>query len=1014
MVRKLVQLGGALALVFVMPALAFAQLQSGSILVKAIDDQGSSVPGATVTLTSPVLPASLLGVTDSTGVYSFPSLAIGTYTVKVALKGFQTVIRENVVVIQNQTASVDMTMKVSALSEEVTVKGEPPVVDSRRVNVAVNLDAKLLETTPGGKDIWSILESKVPGIVFDTPDVGGNQAGLQRGFTARGTANNQNTQYLNGVNVGDPAAIGFSMNYYDPSAFANIQVSSGAQDISVGTPGVFVNMVTKSGTNRLNGQFLETYQGKDTQWDNIDGNLKSKGFRPEANAVDYITNTNGQAGGPLIHNKLFYFGSVNFQPTHVNVPGFPPVVPAQIPTLLANTSIQDTTDILTGEAKITYQATATNRFESYVQKQRYDKPNRDIRPSVTQDSNTKELDTDVTFQGLWNWVLSDRMFLVTNVNYNNVHFPLSQKTNLQPINDNFSGIQLRNATATNNMFRRRYSATSNWQYYLPNFLKGRHEFKIGFDNSYTPEDVTTTRVDDLSLQWRSQQISASQPAGPVSVTINNTPTLVRAAVNNTALFGQDAFSFKRLTAIAGIRWERVEGSIPAQTHGESQYFPNGTVINGLNVTLNTGGTLTSYTVQDRFAAVHDAPLWKNWAPRFSATYDLFGTGRTAVKFSAGKYLYQIGTGTPGPNPNGGINQRYAWIDLNNDLNFQRGNAVWDGTKYVGGEFGTLQNTSIPNPNPFDKSIGRTSQNEVTVGLDHELFPAILTTATFIHRREHDVRGTVDQNLSDWDRIYSKVPVRDQGPDGKTDTTDDQTIMVYSLNRRLDGTLETTATKTVNDDRLATHYNGVELTVNKRYSNGWTVLGGYTYSHTHVDLTSLANPNAAYVNASGEGGGRRHNFKISGSYTFPYHILFGANYQLQSGLPITRTFTVGACSATVLSNCVNQGTLTVNAVPRGSIWLEPLGQFSLRAGRLFKFGTNSIEIDMDVYNLTNANTVYAVRTGSTTSNVIDYTQPNRPVVTIPQFKSPTGVLGPRIIRFGITYVFGTGGAGGSSK
>ena len=83
--------------------------------------------------------------------------------------------------------------------------------------MATNLDAMLLDTTPGGKDIWSILEYKIPGLVFDTPDVGGNQAGLQRGFTSRGTPNSQNVQLVNGVNVGDPAAIGFSMNYYEPA-----------------------------------------------------------------------------------------------------------------------------------------------------------------------------------------------------------------------------------------------------------------------------------------------------------------------------------------------------------------------------------------------------------------------------------------------------------------------------------------------------------------------------------------------------------------------------------------------------------------------------------------------------------------------------------------------------------------------------------------------------------------------------------------------------------------------------
>ena len=64
-------------------------------------------------------------------------------------------------------------------------------------------------------------------------------------------------------------------------------------------------------------------------------------------------------------------------------------------------------------------------------------------------------------------------------------------------------------------------------------------------------------------------------------------------MTNTALYAQDSYLRRqRLTVIAGIRWERVEGYIPPQSHASSQYFPSGTTISGLNVTLNTGGTLT--------------------------------------------------------------------------------------------------------------------------------------------------------------------------------------------------------------------------------------------------------------------------------------------------------------------------------------------------------------------------------------------------------------------------------------
>jgi hypothetical protein len=982
---------------------ATAQVQTGSLRIKAVDEQGGVVPGVSVTITSPVMPRPLTGTTDADGVYQVPGLTVGIYTVKTTLQGFQTVNRENVVVRQGQTVMVDVAMKVSALSEEVTVRGESAVVDTRSANVNVNLDKNLLENTPGGKDIWNILEYKVPGLVFDVPDVGGNQAGLQRAFTARGTPNSQNTQLLNGVNVGDPAAIGFSMNYYDPSSFENILVSSGAQDISVGTSGVVINMVTKSGTNRFNGQVLQTYQGEKTQTDNIDDTLKQAGFRPNANAVDYITNTNVQAGGPLVKNKLFFFGSFNHQPTHVNVPGFPAVSP--VPVLLADTSDQDTTDITTATARLSYQL-SSHRFDFYGSRQRYDKPNRGADSDVTQDSASKEYDIDNVAQGLWNWVLSDRLFANTNVSFNNVDFPLLQKTSQQPLEDLASDVQLRNRTSSVRMLRRRLEVQSLWQYYLPQFTGGRHEFKAGFNNSYTPEDVDTERVEDLTLRYRSFQTASNQPAGPVDVTIFNTPFTVKRAVMNTAFFAQDTYSIGRLTAIAGVRWERVEGFLPEQTRGSSQYFPTGLVINGLNVNLNTGGRVTQYVVPDRFAEVRNAPLWKNWAPRFAGTYDLSGNGKTVVKASWGKYLDQIGTGTPGPNPNGTVSQRYTWIDSNGDLQFQSGNATWDGTKYVGGEFGPLVNngTTIPNPNPFDSARRRTYRNEFTTGIDHEVFQGVRASATYIRKRERDPVGTVDLSLDLWDTAYEQRPVIDPGRDGVEGTGDDITVTGFSLRPGV-----AINQRTVNDNRLAQRYDGVELTVEKRYDRGFALVGGYTYGRTRVDTLSLASPNSL-INAEGESGGRRHLFKLTGSYMFPYEILFGANLRLQSGLPITRTFTVASCPANVSENCFNQGGqggTSIFGEPRGSVELPSLTTLDLRAGRYFRFGsTNRVELSMDVYNITNANTTYDVRTGTGLTNIRVNGDPDAPVTRIPTFLSPTGVLGPRIIRFNVTYQFGT--------
>ncbi|MEZ5316147.1 MAG: TonB-dependent receptor [Vicinamibacterales bacterium] len=988
MVQRACQVGIYLLLALSLSTAAAAQVQTGSIFVRALDEQGTAMPGVTITVSGPVLPQPLVATTDSTGVYRFPALSFGTYTVRLSLSGFRTIIREGVAVVQNETVSLEITMPVSAMAEEVTVVGEAPVVDTRTAAVNTNLDAKLLDTTPGGKDIWNILEYKIPGLVFNTPDVGGNQGGLQRGFTSRGTSNSQNVQLLNGVNVGDPAAIGFSMNYYEPSTFENIQVTTGAQDISMGTSGTLINMVTRSGTNRFSGKTLFTYQGSGTQWENVDAELQDFGFRSDANAVAYISNFNGQAGGPLIANKLFYFASYNNQQTHVNVPGFPAIIPAELPRVLSN-SDQDTTDIVSITGKLNYTLNNANRLEGYGNYQWYDKPNRGANASTTEDSASKEHDTFPIAQLNWNTVLGDRSFLDTKLSSNNTHFPLSQKTDLQPLFDASTGVQQLNRNADFLTFRRRLQFTSNWQYFIPQAFGARHELKVGFDNAYTAETRTDSRIDGLQLRYNSLPTPR-----PVRVDIYAYPLVREMRVMNTAIYAQDSLSFDRLTVTAGIRWERIEGYLPQQTHQDTEYFPVGTVIpNAINL---GGGQRADYVAAANFDEVRDAPLWHNWAPRVSAAYDLFGDGRTALKFAAGKYLDQIGTGTPGPNPNGIVTQRYGWNDLNNDLQFQRGDAVWDPVtaRYVGGEFGALQQTSVPGVlTAFDSARERSYSTEVTFGVDHELVPGVRLSASYIHRTGKNVYGEVDVDLDRWGQLYSLVNVTEPGRDGLSGTSDDQTIGVYQLNDP--ATVVSTVNR--NDDRLGTKYNGVEITLTRRFKDKWTFLGGYTFSRTRQDIVSLADPNDFYVNSGGEtSDGRRHVFKASGSYELPYQILFGANMRVQSGLPITRQVDITG---------LTQGTVRVNAEPRGSVTLPKLFTLDVRAGKFFDIGTNRIEVSMDVYNLTNANTVYDVRTLTGTTNVRFAGDPSQPVTQIPSFLSPTGFLGPRIIRFNVTYSFG---------
>ncbi len=223
----------------------------------------------------------------------------------------------------------------------------------------------MIQGTPGGRDIWALVEAKVPGLVISRPDVGGTSGGLQGTFSARGTTSAQNTSFLNGVNVGDPAAIGAAGFYYDFDAFDDIQVSTGSHDITVPTSGVFLNMITKTGGNRWNGTATGTWTGEPVQGRNDHNpDLQKYGFRPDGNTSDFVSDFNFSAGGPLVKNKLRFFGSFRDWRVHQNVP------------VQNSQTVLDQTNITSGLGNFTYQANQNHRFTGFYSRQRYSKPNR--------------------------------------------------------------------------------------------------------------------------------------------------------------------------------------------------------------------------------------------------------------------------------------------------------------------------------------------------------------------------------------------------------------------------------------------------------------------------------------------------------------------------------------------------------------------------------------------------------------------------------------------------------------
>jgi hypothetical protein len=133
------------------------------------------------------------------------------------------------------------------------------------------------------------------------------------------------------------------------------------------------------------------------------------------------------------------------------------------------------------------------------------------------------------------------------------------------------------------------------------------------------------------------------------------------------------------------------------------------------------------------------------------------------------------------------------------------------------------------------------------------------------------------------------------------------------------------------------------------------------------------------------------------------VLVAANVRFQSGLPLTRTWVVPTCSTSVTTNCARQ-SLTVNAEPRGSVELPNLPTIDFRVGRYFDFRRDRVELSVDVYNLTNANTVFNARGGTGLTPIRVNGDPTQPTTLIKTFLSPSQFLAPRVVRFNVTYNF----------
>ena len=974
---------------------AVAQQQTGEIYGRAADNTGAVLPGATVTVAGPALIQPRVAITSEAGTYRVPELPIGTYTVTFELAGFRTVALPDIRVTIGFRAQVNGNLELSTVQETVTVTGASPLVDSRETGTSSTFDLETLQNIPSARDPWVMLE-RTPGIFMDRANVGGNQSGQQSGYISRGASTGNNKWSIDGVDITDMAATGASPIYYDFDMLEEMQVTTGGADVTQQTGGVGINLVTKSGTDRRrgNGRFLVTDEA--LQADNVTDALRAQGAGSGA-PIQNIRDYGFDVGGPIVKGKVWYWGSYGTQDIKTGVLGFykndaicrPGGVgldPRTTDTATLRGCLEtDLTTLNNYNWKISWVPFNNNRFNvqnTWAEKVRNARDASDLRPIETT-YRQKAVSSDF---GPFGWltgpgpfwkaadqhVLSDRMLVDVMWAHLGNNFVLDFHE------DSLRDVQARLETSTG-IWGRSYQASTFLRptnsldvvssYFLPATAGGDHSIKFGY---------RWRNAHSTSLNHRGGFIDARFTDGVADSADIWRDQYSESHLDTHALYVQDTFTRNRLTINVGLRFDRQDDSAEAGRVPENPFFPQ---------------LMPAIDFQGADAGV----VWNDLSPRIGATYDLKGDGKTVVSTSFATYYGQMSPGQLSSQlaATGAVFVRYPWTDVNGDQFVQAGEvdtAVPFLSKSVA--YDPANPTSTSSPTRVDPGVKNDRTREFIVGFDRQVGSQMAFGASYIWRK-YDYYLWNDRD--NWTSAnYQAVAF---APTGCPAGARCEQVTYFEPTSQL----PSTNVYTNIPDRWR-DFNGFELTFAKRMANRWSMNASYAYNNavdvfdspaSYEDPTCTASTLAGVGTAvcpgeqiyapesAGSGIGNvfqnaKWLVKLNGRVQLPYDFNFAANMGSRQGFPFPQSI--------LTPNRANGGgQVQVTLDPLGEVRYDNTLTVDLRLDRTFRFGTVTLIPALDVFNLTNSNTVAAQNRQQVAANA----------------NSVSGILPPRVARVGIT-------------
>jgi Carboxypeptidase regulatory-like domain len=924
--------------------LAHSQAVTGTITGRALDASGALIPGVDVSITSPAMIGGARSApTDEQGTYRFTLLPAGTYRVTFQLPGFKTLNIEGVDVTAGMNRTINGTMEVASVAEEVTVTSQAPTIDLEAATVGINWDQQKFDNLPYGRGIRGLAQM-IPGLYNQNYDVGGNTLG---GSTTTGSRDYGRS---GGESISFDGVV-WDQFFGDFGTYDEVQISAAAKGAEAQNPGASISFVIKSGGNDFHGSLYGAWQDGKFQSNNVNQKLIDSGFIVGNNKFTHYDDWNAEVGGRILRDKFWFYTAFSHNYSGQFIPGFiseKTGQQAEFFTQLDNPTL-----------KLTYQLNDTMKLDLVEQLNRKWQPYRTGSAFTTLEASQNQLAWTAIGPSLkWTDIISPKMSLDLAVNRGGYWWPDKAWTTDVRRTDRTTGT---NRGAYNQVYRRpiRWQWNGNWSYFTEVGGKS-NELKSGFIGWWDKGYVETLGYPNQQVyRYRSKTGDTDLFMRPDSVLVYDYPNFVSDGEYYNAWYVNDKITFSRkLTVNVGIRYDRYSSWLPEQGNP------------------GTG----PFATKNLFPENRDFPVYNSVVPRFSLAYDVRGDGRLALKASYGRYAGGGSgtTSTPAPRA-GSVNPAATTTKTYNN---------WDGSiPYVPVPADLASVSGGGGTRRLDTNLKLPYLEEYTAGVELGLTRDYLVRFNVVRKYDHGGSKTLD--LSQPYEAYTDFrQAVDPGPDNITGTADDGVIYAWSVPRSYPtfGVVNQLYTN-VADAEGKDQYTAFETTFNKQLSNGWSMLGGYTVDFAHRNNNYPLNPNDAFYNWSVPEW--NYSVKISGTRTLPFGMMWGATYQAQSGAWFNRV--------AQMKNALNS-TVNVVADPHAGRY-DWVKLWDNRISKTIRMGDrNSIEATFDLFNTLNASTVLS----HVNTNGPNYLKPLASGGI--SASSASSIVAPRIFRLGARWRF----------